>query len=119
MGLLFSDGTQGLWVFIAMTVILGGAAAWATGRALAKTWRPYWQILLYMAPLAGAVRFLHYALFSEPLLSLQFYVVTYVVVMLAATTGYRRMRAEQMATQYSFAFTRAGPFGWRRKSASR
>ena len=46
-------------------LVLGGAAAFATGRAIAKTWSPLWLILPAMIVLAAAVRFLHFALFQE------------------------------------------------------
>lgn len=141
-GIIYTD--HGVWVFLLMTLVLGGAAGVATGRALAKTWRPYWQILLYMIPLAGAVQFLHYALFGEPFLALQYYdslrqrgvrdpvrlfgeavlslrylLVTYMVVAASASIGFRRMRGLQMITQYRFAFEPAGPLGWRAKPGRR
>ena len=50
--------------------MLGGAAALATGRALAKTWSPLAMLTPYMVVLAAAVRFLHFSLFGELLLSL-------------------------------------------------
>jgi hypothetical protein len=43
--------------FLLVTVILGGGAAWLSGRAIAQTWRPWWQGMLYMFILGGAVRF--------------------------------------------------------------
>ena len=52
------------WVFLLVTVVLGGAAAFMSGRAVAQTWRPYWHIPLYMVPIAATVRFFHYALFA-------------------------------------------------------
>ena len=53
-----------------MTVILFGLAAAATGRALAESWQPAWQIVPAALLLAVADRFLHYALFEAPLDSL-------------------------------------------------
>ena len=41
-------------VFILVTVVLGGGAAWLAGRAIALTWRPWWHVLLYMLILGGA-----------------------------------------------------------------
>jgi hypothetical protein len=114
-GILYPDRPGAVWVFLTMTLILGGLAAWATGRALAKTWRPYGQVLIYMVPIAAAVMFLHHALFGEALLSLYYYLVTYVIAAILASIGFRRMRVQQMLTQYSFAFAQAGPFGWQPK----
>ena len=61
-----------------ITLVLGGLGAWASGRALAQTWRPMAMIAVYMLFLTAGVRFLHYALYGEPLLSLQFFLVAYV-----------------------------------------
>jgi hypothetical protein len=54
-------------VFVGVTLILGGLASLASGRAVARTWRPLWLLPLYGLPLAFALRFLHWSLFGEPL----------------------------------------------------
>jgi hypothetical protein len=54
-------------VFVGVTLILGGLASFASGRAMALAWRPLWLLPLYGLPLGFAMRFLHYALFGEPL----------------------------------------------------
>ena len=36
------------WVFLLLTVILGGGAAFLTGRAIAAAWRPWWHVLGFM-----------------------------------------------------------------------
>jgi Domain of unknown function (DUF6867) len=113
-GILWADSPYGLLTFVLITLILGGAGAWATGRAMAQTWRPMPMLLPYMVLLTAGVRFLHYALYGEPLLSLQFFAVAYVWTMLVAALGYRAMRAGQMATQYSWAYDRVG-LNWRAK----
>jgi hypothetical protein len=115
-GILYAATPSGLWVFLALTVVLGGAAAVATGRAIAQTWRPLWHLFPYMLILSAAIQFLHYALFAESLLSIQFYLVSFVVTLIAAGLGYRRMRALQMSTQYSWAFRRTSPMGWSENS---
>ena len=63
---------------------------------------------IILSALAAAVQFLHFALFQEDLLSLHYYLVTLALIMLAAWVGYARMRSQQMATQYSWAFERVG-----------
>lgn len=112
-GLLYDGGDYAAWVFVFLTLVLGGGLAFATGRAMAQTWRPLWLIPLGMAPLALAVRFLHFALFEEKLLSLHYYAVTFVILALVAFAGYRVMRAAQMTTQYSWLYGADGPIGWR------
>jgi hypothetical protein len=110
-GILWTDTDNGLFVFLLLT-ILGAAAATATGRALAKTWSPEWLLLPAMAILSAAVRFLHFSLFQEELSSIHYYLVAFVILLAVAWLGYRSMRAGQMATQYSWAYEKAG-IGWR------
>ena len=114
-GVLYAATPHGLFTFVLITLIVGGAGAWAAGRALAQTWRPMAMIALYMLFLTAGVRFLHYALYGEPLLSLQFFLVDYIWNLVVAGFGYRAMRALQMATQYSWAYERVG-LNWRAKS---
>jgi hypothetical protein len=114
-GILWDDGSPyGLFTFVLITLILGGAGAWATGRALAQTWRAVVMLLPYMLFLSAAVRFLHYALYAEPLLSLPQFIVAFIWTAVVGALGYRSKRAAQMATQYSWAYDRAG-LSWRPK----
>ena len=105
--------------FIVVTLVLGGGAAWLSGRAIALTWRPYWHVVAYMAAFALVVRWVHWALFGGTLLSLPFYLVDFVVVLSLATLGYRRLRTRQMTTQYRWLFQRVDAFAWRREDAAR
>ena len=116
MGQLYDLGENGPWVFLLVTCLLGGAAAFVSGRAMAQTWRPFWQVPLYMLGVAAGVRFIHHALFGEVMLSPSRFVMDFVIALTAASIGYRSVRAGQIARQYSWLFERAGPFGWRRKA---
>jgi len=109
---IYEDGN--VWVFLLVTIAIGGGAAFVSGRAIAQTWRPFWHVPLYMLGLAASVRFLHYALFDEVLLSARNLATDFAVTLIAASAGYRLVRAGQMARQYGWLFRRAGPFGWRR-----
>ncbi len=113
MGPFYDLGENGAWVFLLVTCTLGGAAAVLAGRAMAQTWRPFWQVPVYMLGLAASVRFIHNALFEAPLLSLKSFAVDFLVVLLAAAIGYRLVRAGQMGHQYGWLYERTGPFGWR------
>ena len=73
--LVYEEGSFG--VFLLVSVALGGGAAALAGRAIAQTWRPWWQVVAYMLILGGVVRFFHYALFAGTLLSLHYYLVDY------------------------------------------
>jgi hypothetical protein len=112
-GILHEEPT--LWIWFLVTVLMGGAAAWQAGRATAQTWKPVTQLIPYALLLGAAVRFLHYALFEASLLSLQYYVVDTAVIALAMVAGWRIRRAQQMVTQYSWLYERAGPLGWKTK----
>jgi hypothetical protein len=107
-GAIYDAGANGLWVFLLVTVFLGGSAALVSGRAIANTWRPVWHIPFYMLLLAGAVRFFHYALFAEPFLSWKNWMVDFALLTLAALLAYRMTRARQMTRQY----------GWKQKGGS-
>ena len=114
-GLIYATEPYAGWIFLALTVILGGGLATATGRGIAQTWRPYAAVALYMAPLAMAIRFLHVALFEEKLLSAQYFLVAYAVLLACGTLGYLQQRAEQMTRQYPWLHEKTGFLGWRKK----
>lgn len=104
-----------LWVFLLVSVLLGGGAAWLAGRAIAATWRPWWHVAVYMLILGLAVRFLHFALFDATLLSLHYYLVDTGVCLGFGFLGFRAARAAQMATQYRWINVRTGVFSWARR----
>jgi Domain of unknown function (DUF6867) len=104
--------------FLLVTLFLGGGAAYLTGRAVAVTWRLFPKLVFYIALLTAAVRFIHFALFSGTLLSLQFYVVDFIILLGLGSAGYRVTRAGQMTIQYSWLFERSGPFSWRPRKAA-
>ena len=106
-----------LRVFLVLTVIIGGGAAFLAGRGLARSWKPFWRVYFYMALLAAAVRFFHYALFDGNLLSLYYYLVTYAVTLAAGVLGFRAMRTTQMVTQYRWLYERTSPLTWRNRRA--
>jgi len=105
-----------LGIFILVTVILGGGAAALAGRAVALTWRPWWQIIAYMLILSAAVRFIHFALFGGTLISLHYYAVDAAVCLAFGLTGFRAARAAQMVRQYGWINEPNGRLRWRRKA---
>jgi len=112
---LATEQQDSIWVFLLLTVVLGGAAAWLTGRAIAAAWRPWWHVAALMILLAAAVRFLHFALFGGPLLSLPLYAVDTAVCLAFGLLGFRLTRVRQMVTSYGWINARAGAFRWRRR----
>jgi hypothetical protein len=115
-GILYEEPSA--WLFLLVTVVLGGGAAWMTGRACAQTWRPALVLALYLVVLAAAVRFIHMALFQGTLLSLHYYIVDLVVIQIIGALGYRYTRARQMATKYGWLFEPSGPMNWKRREVN-
>ncbi len=104
--------------FLLVTVFLGGGAAYLTGRAIAIVWSPLPLLVFYILLLDSAVRFIHYSLFGGTLLSLHYYAVDLVVLLILAGLGFRLTRSAQMAGQYGWLYRRAGPLWWRRRPAA-
>ena len=104
--------------FFLVTLILGGAAAFMTGRAMALGWKPVYQLVLYSLLLAFAVRFIHFSLFEGTLVSLPFYALDALCLIAIALLAYRSTRAWQMASQYPWEYERRHVFFWQRKNAA-
>lgn len=96
-------------IFLLITVLMGGLAAWATGRAVARSWAPLWHLVVYLVLLAFAVRFLHFALAGGSLLSLGAFALDLGVLAAIASLTYRFTRESQMIAQYPWLFGTAGP----------
>ncbi|WP_068085548.1 DUF6867 family protein [Polycladidibacter stylochi] len=112
MGLLYASSAS---VFIFIVLILGGLTAFATGRAIAHTWRPFAVLFWFVFLLTLAVRFLCFALFDEPLLSLQYLLVDYIWLIGVGIAAFQMTRVSQMTTQYSWLYQRNGLFSWQLK----
>lgn len=111
--LLYEEDSLG--VFLLVTGILGGGAATLAGRAVALTWRPWWQVVVYMLMLGAAVRFIHFALFEGTLLSVHYYAVDTLVCLAFGFLGFQTARARRMVAQYPWINAPVGPLRWRRK----
>jgi len=114
-GILYEEDYLGL--FLLVTIVMGGGAAWLAGRAIASTWRPWLHVAGYMLILGAAVRFIHFALFEGTLLSAQYYAVDTAACLIFGLLGFRVTRASQMATQYGWINTRSGLLNWARRPA--
>ena len=104
-------------VFIGVTVVMLGFAAFMTGQACANTWRPMWQLLPYAALLGCLNRFLAYALFQGELLLWSGYLIDLIVLLSIAALGYRLTLVRRMTEQYPWLYERAGPLRWRSKDS--
>ena len=117
-GSLLEAGPVG--IFILLTVILGGGAAFLTGRAIAGTWRPWWQVAALHAG-AGRARSgsSTWRCSAATLLYPPDYVVDTAICLVFGFWGYRATRARQMAQQYGWLYRRAGLLGWARQRPRR
>ena len=107
------------FIWLAVTLALGGPAAAAAGRAMALAWRGAGRAVFYAAILAAAAGFLCYALFSVPAIPmaaiatalangeaaraaslLALWAVTAVLLGLFAYAGWSLTRAAMMRGQY-------------------
>jgi len=116
MDAIYPAGPYGIIVFVFATLLLGGAASWATGRGVALTWKPLWQLIFYMGLMTIAVRFIHYALFHEPFLTPQNVAVDFLVLSAVAWLGYRQTRSRQLQAQYPWLYERTGLVSWQRRT---
>lgn len=101
-------------VFLGVTVVLVGFAAYMTGQALGAGWKPYWQLVISCGLLGAAARFLSYALFEGALFSVSGYLIGTVVLLAIGSFAFRLNRARKMVNQYPWLYRRAGLFGWQR-----
>ncbi|MFM8699859.1 MAG: DUF6867 family protein [Hyphomicrobiales bacterium] len=112
-GIIFEEPT--VWLFLLVTVVLGGGAVWLSGRAIARVWQTRLTLVFYTLLLALAVRFLHFALFDGTLLSLHYYTVDTLILLVIGQLGFQFERARQMTRQYHWIYERSGLFSWRAK----
>ena len=106
-GILYEEAN--VWEFLFVTCLLGGWAAWMTGRACAQTWRPYSSLVVFLLALGIGVRFIHHALFWGTMFTLQYYVVDTIILLILGTLGYKYTRTNQMVTQYNWLYEKASP----------
>jgi hypothetical protein len=107
-----------IWIFLIMTVLIGGGAAFLAGRGLASKWRPIWMPVAYMIPMGLALRFFHHALFDGEILSLHYFLTDTLVLVLGALLGFRLTLVTQMVRQYPWLYERSGPFAWKDRKAA-
>lgn len=106
-----------LWTFLAVTVVMGGAAAWVVGRSVAVSWRAGWTLVVYLFLLACGIRFIHFALFGGDILSVAALAVDALVLLAIGCAGYGYCRSRKMVEQYDWLYERQGLLGWRERAA--
>lgn len=103
-------------VYVTVTVVVMGFAAYMTGQAMATTWKPVWQLIVYCLLLGLGSRFLIFSLFEGTLLSLTGYLIDCAVLIVMGLFAYRLTKARKMVSQYPWIYERAGLLGWREKA---
>ncbi|MDQ2633854.1 MAG: hypothetical protein M3Y43_04685 [Pseudomonadota bacterium] len=115
-GILYEEPS--IWQFLFITCLLGGGAAWMTGRACAQTWRPISSLVVFLLLLGIAVRFIHHALFDGTMFTAQYYIVDTIFLLIIGLLGYQYTRTGQMVTQYSWLYERTSLLSWKPKSGA-
>ena len=96
--------------FLLVTVALGGGAAWMIGRSTALTWSGWGILVVYVALLTIATRFIHFSMFSGSFFlppetfgtALYYAIIDYVVLFACAAMARTYVRGQQMVRQYGF-----------------
>lgn len=115
MGILYDNSA---FAFLVVTIILGGGAAWLTGRAMAQNWQPLWKAIAYCLLLALPVRFLHFSLGDGTLLSAHYLLVDAIIIVAIGYLSYRVAQTSTMVNQYPWLYERTSPISWSDKSSS-
>ena len=103
-------------VFLGVTVVLMGGAGYLTGQALARGWRPVWQVVGYGVLLGFVDRFLTFSLFDGALLTPVGFAIDTAVILAFALLGYRITIVAKMVVQYPWLFRRSGLLNWRERT---
>jgi hypothetical protein len=98
---------------VLLTGVIGGGAAWLSGRAIAASWRGPSRVVLTALLLGAAARFFHFALFQGQLLSAASFACDAAIFLVVGLVSWRTTRASLMVRQYPWLYVRSGPLTWR------
>ena len=107
-------GTSG-GVFIGLTVVLFGLAAFRAGQAVAEGWHPAYDAVLAALGLTIADRFLAATLFASPPLSVPANLIAAAYLIAVTLFAWRATLARKMVRQYPWLYRPAGILSWRRR----
>ena len=102
-------------VYIAVTLAVMGFAAWMTGAAVARAWKPVWQVVAYCLLLGVACRFFIFALFDGDLISVSGLIIDTLVLNLYGLVAFRINRVKTVVNQYPWLYERTSPWSFREK----
>jgi hypothetical protein len=98
---------------VLVTGLIGGGAAWLSGRAIAAAWGSQSRVVLTALLLGAAARFFHFALFEGELLSASSFACDTLFFLVVGLLSWRTTRAGLMVRQYPWLYARTGPLTWR------
>jgi len=96
-------------VFFVLTVCVMGFAAFMTGQALANTWRPAWQVVVYCVLLGLVDRFLSFALFGVNVTALRIVTMTFSLLLAAAVYTFTYRSYSVAAARWATAIVAVAP----------
>jgi hypothetical protein len=98
---------------VLVTGLIGGGAAWLSGRAIAAAWGGQSRVIFTPLLLGAAARFFHFALFQGELLSVPSFACDTLFFLAVGLLSWRTTRAGLMVRQYPWLYARSGPLTWR------
>lgn len=105
-------------VFVGLTLVLAGGAAVSAGRSVGDNWKPPTLVVLAAFGIALADRFLIFALFGGPLLSVWGFLFHFAILAALSLLSWRAARVARMVRQYPWRYERAGPFAYRARAGA-
>ena len=114
-GLFFETDTGVRYVLRFLVLMIGLWTAWRAGRAAAEGWNGFPHVLVYALLLGVVMRFMHYALFQGPFISLPYYLLDVAVLLLFSSAGFRIRRTRQMVQNYYWLYEANSIFSWKKK----
>jgi hypothetical protein len=110
--LMFDWFGDTLFNVLLFNFLLVGPASFATGHAVAITWRHWGKLVFYTGLLSATLRFLDYALADGELLSVGGFLLGWTVQLAIGAFSYRLTKARQMVRQYPWLYRRKGLLAW-------
>ena len=114
-GLFFESDTGVRSVIRFLVLLIGFWTAGRSGKAAAENWSDYPIVIAYTVLLAAAMQFLHHALFDGPVISVFYYVIDFILLLIFSTAGYRVRRTNQMVNNYYWLYEKTSAFSWKAK----
>jgi hypothetical protein len=90
-----------------------GSAAYLTGQAVARAWKPAWRLAPFALLLGFVDRFLDWGLFGAPPWHVVGFLVDTAILLAIALIAHRLTHVAMVVRQYPWLYARTGPFSYR------